>query len=73
MSLIELYFIGRKFNQNRFLFLLIQKEGLFKRETIPYVFGGSTPYYEFNQGGTKKGHIKINDDTDKIRWTFFNV
>ena len=37
-------------------------------ETIPYVFWGSTPPSEFSQGGTKKGHIKINDDTDKLRW-----
>ena len=32
------------------------------------MFVGSTPYSEFSQGGTKKGHIKINDDTDKLRW-----
>ena len=57
-----------KFNQNRFLFPLIQKEGFSQRETIQYVSRGSTPYYEFSQGGTKKGHIKISDDTDKIRW-----
>ena len=32
------------------------------------MFGGSNPYYEFSQGGTKKGHIKINDDNDNLRW-----
>ena len=32
------------------------------------MFGGSNPYSKFSQGGTKKDHIKINDDTDKLRW-----
>ena len=32
------------------------------------MFVGSTPYSEFSQGGTKKVRIKINDDTDKLRW-----